>query len=214
MIHIRDLHFSWPGGAPLFAGLDLTLPDATVIAVVGPNGTGKSTLLRLIAGLEQPERGMVEVAGVDTRDTRDLARRVGAVMQSSDRHFLRSTVLDEVAVGPRTLGLADPNGLARQALQHLQLEALAGQHPLDLDTGARRLVSLASAIAHGPQVLLLDEIQRGLDRLNRARLETAIAAEAARGATVLLVSHDPAFVRRTATMVLRFSRDGIALAPL
>lgn len=214
MIRIHDLHFSWPGGSPLFQGLNLTLPKGCVIAILGPNGAGKSTLLRLITGLEQPARGKIEIAGQDTGAADNLAQRIGAVMQSSDRHFLRSSVLEEVAVGPRILGLADPLGLARQALDRVGLGADADHHPMDLDTGARRLVSLASAIVHAPQVLALDEVQRGLDQLNRDRLQSVIALEAARGATVLLVSHDPDFVRQTATMALRFSSAGLELKAL
>lgn len=212
VIHFEDVSFAWPGQRPLLSGVTLTLPAARAIGVVGPNGTGKSTFLRLVAGLETPASGRITVAGLDTATAAsvDLARTVGAVFQSSDRHFLRARVLDEVALGPRRLGLTDPPGRARSALDRLGLAPLADAHPLDLDAGTRRLVGLACAIVHEPQVLVLDEIQRGLDGVNRERLIHGIAGEVARGATVLSVSHDADFTHRVASGVLRFTASGVS----
>lgn len=213
MIRVEDLGFAWPGRPPLFSGLTLTLPEGCAIGVVGPNGTGKSTFLRLLTGLEKPAAGRIALAGLDlaVAGPIELARLIGAVLQSSDRHFLRTSVLEEVALGPRRLGLSDPVGRARSTLARLDLAAAEQAHPLDLDGGARRLVALACAIVHGPRLLLLDETQRGLDRVNRDRLARTIAAEVQRGATVLSVSHDADFTRRVATQVLRFSARGITL---
>lgn len=206
MIRVTNLGFGWPGRRPLFSGLDLTLPAGGVVALGGANGSGKSSFLRLLAGLERPQSGRIEIGGIHTASAApaDLARRVGAVLQSPDRHFLRPTVIEEVALGPALLGLPDPESLAHAALRRLGLDPFAGAHPLDLDAGKRRLASLATAIVHAPQLLLLDEVQRGLDRVNRAVLERVIAAEAGRGAAVLLVSHDAEFRRRTASRTIRF----------
>lgn len=200
-VEIEGLDFGYPGQPLLFSGLDLRLPAGAALAVLGPNGRGKSSLLRLLAGLEQPLRGRISIAGLDLSQqapARDAARLVGMVAQSSDRHFLRARVIEEVALCARTLGLAGPEALAQDALDRLGIADLAGNHPLDLDAGQRRLVALAAAVAHGPRLLLLDEAQRGLDRLNRACLERLIAAEAARGTAVLAVTHDTDFARQIA----------------
>lgn len=120
-------------------------------------------------------------------------------------------MIEEVALGPRTLGLADPEALARDALARLGLAGLAGCHPLDLDAGLRRLVALAAAIAHRPRLLLLDEARRGLDRLDRRLLERLVAVEVAAGTTVLAVTHDTDFARQIASGFLLVSDRGVEL---
>lgn len=212
-VEIEGVDFGYPGQPLLFSGLSLSLPAGSALAVLGPNGRGKSSLLRLLSGLERPLRGRIRVAGLDLcgAGPPEVARLVGMVAQSSDRHFLRARVSEEVALGARTLGLRHPEALARDALDRLGIADLAGSHPLDLDAGQRRLVALAAAVAHDPRLLLLDEAQRGLDRLNRARLEALIGAEVARGATVLAVTHDMDFARRIPGRPLLVSDAGVAL---
>lgn len=210
LVEIKGLHFGHPGQAPLFSGLDLRFPAGTAIAVMGPNGRGKTTLLRLLAGLEPPAAGRIRIAGVDPARAgpQEMARLVGMVAQSSDRHFLCARVIDEVAFGPRTLGLADPVALARAALERLGIAELSAAHPLDLNAGQRRLAALAVAVAHRPRLLLLDEAQRGLDRINRDRLEQLIATEVAGGTTVLAVTHDTDFAHRIASEMLILPGSG------
>ncbi|SED11594.1 ABC transporter ATP-binding protein [Rhodobacter sp. 24-YEA-8] len=208
-----DLSFGYPGQARLFERLSLRFAPGAVVAVLGPNGRGKSSLLRLFAGLEKPLAGRISVAGVDPAgpEARDLARVAGMVAQSSDRHFLRTKVQDEVALTARNLDLPAPAALAAQALERLGIADLAAQHPLDLDAGEKRLVALASAIAHGPRLLLLDEIQRGLDRINRQKVIRLIGAEAAQGTTILAVTHDRDFAEAIAGAELVFGDEGIRL---
>ena len=214
-VEIEGVSFGYPGQSLLFSDLSLSLPASTTLAVLGANGQGKSSLLRLLSGLERPLSGRISLSGLDLSQAsaRQIARFVGMVAQSSDRHFLRARVIEEVALGARTLGLADPEALAQAALDRLGIADLAGYHPLDLDAGQRRLVALAAAIAHGPRLLLLDEAQRGLDRLNRACLKRLIKAEAARGATVLAVTHDTDFARTIADGLLLVSQAGAVLRP-
>ncbi|MDO5705871.1 MAG: ATP-binding cassette domain-containing protein, partial [Paracoccus sp. (in: a-proteobacteria)] len=206
LVRLMGVDFGWPGQPPLFSHLSAAIPAGAAVALLGPNGSGKSTFLRLVAGLQAPARGRVEVAGFDPAHATppEIARIIGAVLQASDRHFLCARVLDEVTLGPATLGLRDPRALARDALAQTGLTALAHAHPLDLDTGQRRLLSLAAAIAHRPLVLLLDEVQRGLDAHHRAQLLHVLETQKRQGTTILLATHDTDFAGKIADTMMMF----------
>lgn len=218
LVSLRDVAFAYPGQAPVFerAGFDLAAGEA--VAAVGRNGAGKSTLLRLLCGLESPSAGTVRVDGLDPAqaDPVEFAKRIGVVFQNSDRYFVKPRVLDEAALGLRLQGDADADAKARALLDLVGLGDMADRHPQDLDAGQRRVVATVAALAHDPKLVLLDEVQRGLDRGNLARVERLIVRARDGGACVLMVSHDSDFVARNATRILRvgggkaaFSRTGI-----
>ncbi len=216
-IRIQRLSFAYPQAEALFTDASAELPMGSVTAILGPNGAGKSSLLRLLAGLERPGGGRIELAGLDPSraSPRMLAQAIGIGFQASDRYFVQPRVLDEVALAMRYQGVdrAEARSRAARTLARLGLAGQAGTHPMDLHAGARRLVAIASAIAHGPQVLMLDESQRGLDAQHLARLEGLIADEAARGAAVLIVTHDLGFMRRNASHVLTLNRGCMQVMP-
>lgn len=209
VIQMRDLAFGWPDGPLLFQGLDLTIAAGEVVALSGPNGAGKSSLLRLVTGLSRPTRGQVLVAGADPAalSAPEIARRVGAVMQVSDRQILTGRAIDEVELVARTLGLPEPERRAEEALARVGLAAQRNTHPLDLHAGARRLLALAAAIARRPPILLLDEAQRALDDHSRRRLSEITAIEADRGAAIVIVSHDRRFLESLATREVTLGPD-------
>lgn len=206
MLEIRGLSFAWPRAAPLFTGLDVTVLPGEVLAVVGRNGAGKSTFLRLLNGILEPASGQIRLDGLrlDGLPVHVIARRAGTMFQSPEQQIFAATVQEEVAFGPRQLGLTGDALRARveDALGRCGLQGLDTTHPLDLDQGARRLLTLACVLAGAPQLLILDEPQRGLDRPARNRLEAIIAQECAAGRVVVLVCHDMDFVDRIAQGVL------------
>lgn len=213
VLQARGLGFSHPSASPIFHDVEFELPQGALAAVVGPNGAGKSSLMRLVSGLARPQRGQLRLLGRDPArmPAADLARMLGMVFQNADRQFLTARVLDEVALARRRLRLPAPEATALALLQDLELDHLAEAHPFDLDNGARRLVAVAAALAHGPALLIMDETQRGLDRRNTARLEALLRRERARGCAVLAVCHDPDFVSRNATHALRLEGGTVTL---
>ena len=161
---------------------------------MGPNGGGKSTLARHLNGLLRPQAGSVAINGRTAagRPVGDLAREVGYVSQNPDHQIFAPTVREEVAFGPRNLGLKG-DALARrvdEALAAFDLEALAGTPPAVLGYGQRRLITVASVWAMQPPIWVLDEPTTGLDARFTARLMACLQELHRAGATILLITHD------------------------
>lgn len=195
----------WRGDRRVLDAVDLDVESDAVTALLGPSGAGKTTLLRTLVLLEAPSAGRVELDGRDVRvlDPRVLRRRVGLVAQQPV--MLPGTVEANLA-----LGLVDPppRRLA-DALRAtgLEPEAFLGRTAAALSGGEAARVAVARALVRGPGALLLDEPTAGLDHRAAAAVEALIVRLAARGTTVLVVTHDEAQARRVATRAVRL-RDG------
>lgn len=200
LIDLEDVHFAYPGRAPVLAGASLQLRAGERICIDGPNGAGKSTLLRILTGLARPQRGAVRMFGKPRRaeaDFHEVRRRVGLVFQDPDDQLFCPTVAEDVAFGPLNLGKSRAEALAivEQVLARLGLSAFRDRVTHQLSGGEKRLVSLAAVLAMAPEVLLLDEPTNALDARNAARL-TEILQDLPQA--ILLVSHDLAFRARIA----------------
>ena len=186
--------------------LDLAVRPGEIIAVTGPNGAGKSTLLRHFNGLLRPSEGDVRVCGrsITGVPVGTVAASVGLLFQHPRDQLFERTVLREAAFGLRQLvGKAQAEGRARAALAAVGLStADEAVHPAELSASQQRLLALATVLAREPAVLALDEPTVGLDRRGLERLGQAVAAAAARGTAVVLVTHDLAYARATAHRVL------------
>lgn len=202
------------GGRPALRDVSCVVAPGETVALTGRNGAGKTTLTRLIAGLERADTGTVRVGDWDAARHRpeELARRVAVVFQHADQQLFARAVRDDVAFGPRALGVPRREAAARveAALVELQLEDVANEHPYDLPAPLRKLAALAGALALAPALLVLDEPTAGLDRALRARVARVIRARSAAGCAVLVVTHDLAFAAETLDRALAL--DGGALA--
>ncbi len=178
------------GAAEVLHGCSATIGAGECVALLGPNGAGKTTLTRLLVGLLRPRAGRVLVGDWDVARRRpdEMARRVGYVFQHADQQLFARTVRDDVAFGPRQLGLG-PSG-AGAVLEELGLAAVADRHPYDLPAPLRKLASVAGVLAMRPGVLVLDEPTAGFDRELRSRFVAAARRRLADGATVVAVTHD------------------------
>jgi len=186
----RDLHVSRDGKSVL-RGVDLELRRGETVALLGPNGVGKTTLLRLLAGLARSDNGVVsDVVG------RPLPpAKIGLLLQgSSDALFCR-TVREEVEYSARHLGRHDPAWLD-WLISHFALGDILDRPPLALSAGQQRRVALAATLSHRPAIILLDEPTIGLDHEQRDALEAILADLRANSVATLIATHDLEFAAR------------------
>jgi cobalt/nickel transport system ATP-binding protein len=192
-VRARGLTFGYAAGEQVLDGLDLSVAHGERVAVLGPNGAGKTTLMLHLNGLLRGS-GELEVAGLRVSgDTLDALRaRVGLVFQDPDDQLFMTTVAEDVAFGPRNLGL-DESEVAertRTALAAVRMEAAAPRAPHQLSMGERRRVAIAGVLAMEPELLVLDEPSANLDpRARRELLDVLSALDR----TLLVVTHDLPF---------------------
>jgi energy-coupling factor transporter ATP-binding protein EcfA2 len=210
--------YRYPGAsAPALRRVDLQVRSSEALAVTGPNGSGKSTLALLLAGLLRPTAGDVYATeALATGRGReepwrwsaaDLVRHIGTVFQDPEHQFLASTVRDELMLGPRRAGFAEPEASRRteELLERLRLTALAAANPFTLSGGEKRRLSVATALATSPDLLLLDEPTFGQDRRTAIELLQLLAGVRDAGRGVVFVSHDREFVSALADRSLRLA---------
>ena len=197
------------GGAEILKGVGLAVEEAEIVCVTGPSGSGKSTLLRALNRLVEPTRGEVFLDGVSTSEIDPLAlrRRVGMIFQLPA--LSGGSVEEAVLYGPSLIGRdADAAGL----LGSVGLDpALVSRDPGGLSVGQQQRVSIARALALGPEVLLMDEPTSALDEAARDKIEGLVRDLNRReGLTFVIVSHDLGQVERLADRVVLVNAGRVA----
>jgi cobalt/nickel transport system ATP-binding protein len=191
LVSVRDLRFAYPDGTPALDGVSFTLHHGEAVGLVGGNGAGKSTLLLHLAGVLRATSGEVRVGDwpVTPGTLRQVRRSLGLVFQDPDDQLFMPTVEDDVAFGPRQLGLPEPEVEARvaDALDRVGAAHLRRRPPHRLSGGEKRAAAIAAVLAMGPSVLVLDEPSSNLDPAARRAL---IAQLCAFEHTKIVASHD------------------------
>jgi energy-coupling factor transporter ATP-binding protein EcfA2 len=198
MIRCEALSFTYPDGTRALDGLDLEIRAGERVAITGRNGSGKSTLVRHWNGLLRPRAGRVLIDGAttDRRRVAELAAIVGLAFQDPGSQIFSRTCRDEVAFGPRNLGLrgAQLDDAVGAALVAVGLGDAGATNPYDLGPARRRLLAIAAVLAMQTHVVVLDEPTTGQDARGLARLREVVANLAAEGRTVVAISHDRGFI--------------------
>jgi len=187
------------GAVEVLRSVRLEIRRGEVVALMGRNGVGKSTLLGLFAGLREPAGGSISVEGdaPHTLDPARLVRRVALVPADSGALLYERKVDDECATADKEHALAD--GTTRATLDRIEPGIDGARHPRDLSEGQRLALALAVVLAPAPPLILLDEPTRGLDYAAKARLTVLLRDLAARGHAIVLATHDVELVAECAT---------------
>ncbi|MEM3554642.1 MAG: energy-coupling factor transporter ATPase [Candidatus Micrarchaeaceae archaeon] len=199
LLEVKDLTYTYEDGTQALRGVNFQLYRGEVLALLGTNGSGKTTVAKILNGIYRPTSGTVTVLGKDiTRRSvrRELPRHVGYVFQNPDHQIFTRRVRDEIAYGLKNLGLSDAEIDERtaQALEVVNLTDKADEDPLFLGKGQRQRVAVASVLAMRPDILIVDEPTTGQDYRMVSGIMELLEDLHAQGNTVLIITHDMTLV--------------------
>lgn len=200
-VELEHLTYTYMPGTPFESkavdDISLKLTDGEFVGVIGHTGSGKTTLISLIAGLLKPTSGRVLMDGQDlgTRgfDRKALRRHIGVVFQYPEYQLFEETVIKDIAYGPRRIGVSEDEIDARvrhaMELMEIDYEGIGNLSPFELSGGQKRRVAIAGVLASQPKMLILDEPVAGLDPKGREHLMRLITRLNTEGATILMITH-------------------------
>ena len=196
-LKVHELAFAYPDGHQALYGVDLIVNPGERVALLGPNGAGKTTFVMHLNGIHGAQHGSVEIDGVavaveDKDALKRIRSKVGLVFQDPDDQLFMPTVFEDVAFGPRNLGLSSSEVEARvaDALTRVGMQDFAARPPHHLSFGQRRRVAVATVLAMNPSILVLDEPSSNLDPASRRELAEILTEL---DITLIMVTHDLPF---------------------
>jgi len=214
---LKDVNYSYPGDIPALKGISLSIGKGDRVAIIGANGTGKSTLLAMLDALIFPTQGFVRAFGIDLTEKamndgaiqREFRKKVGFVFQNPDMQLFCPTVREDVLFGPLQLGVPKAEILRRfdQAVGRLRIGPLLERSPHQLSIGEKKKAAIASVLVIEPEVLLLDEPTAGLDPQTTRDIIAVINDMHQDGRTVVMATHDLHLVEEIADSVHVFGAD-------
>ena len=219
---LSDVGYRYGEGVVALHGVSLTIGMGETVAILGANGCGKSTLIKMLDGLIHPQEGLIEAFGeplteASLRDEKfayRFRRRVGFIFQNSDAQLFSPTVRDEIAFGPLQMGLSveETEQRIRDVAALLDIVQLLDRPPFQLSGGEKKRVAIACSLAVNPDVLLLDEPTNGLDPRSQYALVELLVRLSSAGKTLITATHDLNIVPRIAARALVFSEEHTVVA--
>lgn len=213
ILTVRGLRYRYPDGTHALNGIDFELYEGECVALLGANGSGKTTFVLHLNGLieTEPGEGSIEVCGIPVSpSTVDQVRaKIGLVFQDSDEQLFMPTVLEDVAFGPANLGLSPAAAAARatEMLERVGMSSALRKAPYHLSAGEKRRVAIAGVLAMEPEILVLDEPTTFLDPPGQRELAGLLSSLPQ---AKILVTHDVEFARSLATRAVFFENGRVA----
>ena len=206
MIELKNVNKSF-GSKKVINNLDLVIPDGQILAIVGPSGGGKTTLLRTLAGLETADSGtfLLDGSPFDPTSSKQQEQVVGVVFQDFQL-FPHLSVMDNITIGPRLVLKQDKETYTDKAnhlAKLLDIEELLNNYPYQLSGGQKQRLAIARAMAMNPKVLAYDEPTSALDPALRQQVASLILELKADGVTQIVVTHDLDFAEEIGDKVLK-----------
>ena len=210
LIEVRDLHFQYEDGTAALRGVNFRLEPGETVALLGANGSGKTTFVLHLNGLLQG-KGSVGVCGlaVEAKNYDTVRRKIGMVFQDSESQLFMPTVVEDVAFGPLNHGI-DPHEAthrAAAALERVGMSAAADKAPYHLSAGEKKRVAIAGILAMDPEILVLDEPTTFLDPIGQRGLAELLANLPQ---AKIVVTHDIPFARALCNRAVFFQNGAIA----
>ena len=209
IIEINNASFAYEADHTVIKNLTLNIAKGESVGLIGANGTGKSTLLKMLMGL-LGHRGSVKVLGleVEKKNLAAIRQKLGFVFQDSDSQLFMPTVYDDLAFAPRNYGLSpeETEKAVDEALSRLDIMELKYKQNYKMSGGEKRMACIAVALAMKPEVLLMDEPSNALDPYNRCTLINNLNRI---GETKLIASHDLDMILQTCERVVLMDKSGI-----
>ena len=208
MIEFQNVSFSY-GDNPVVENLSFSIKKGETVGLIGANGAGKSTIMKLMLGLICG-RGEIKVDGLPVcrENLPEIRKKIGFVLQDSDNQMFMPTVYEDMIFGPRNYGLSKEETDKRvdEILRQLGLESLKHRHNHKISGGEKRMAAIATILAMEPEAIVMDEPSTALDPVNR---RTVIRTINALSQTKLIASHDLDMILDTCQRVILLSRGAI-----
>lgn len=213
ILKIEDLHYTYGNGKSALDGVNVDIYEGEKIAVIGSNGSGKSTFFLNVDGVLTQEQGKIFYRDmiINRKNLNELRKNIGIVFQDADNQIIASTVKAEVGFGPMNLKLPKEEVLKRvdEALEYMNISHLKDRPPHYLSGGEKKRVSIADIIAMKSEIIIFDEPTAALDPLNAMMLEEVLLKLGSEGKTILISTHDVDFTYRWAERILVFNEGKI-----
>jgi len=213
-IEVKNLRFSYRHGEEVLKEINLTFNvESTVI--IGQNGAGKTTFVKLLKGLLKPTEGEIFIKGRNTREVTvaKLAKEVGMVFQNPNDQIFKSKVIDEVMFGPLNIGqgMEEAKGNSLKALKLLELSDKVDENPYDLSLSERKLITIASILAMDTDIVIFDEPTISQDYFGKIKIKKIIKELAEKSKLVITITHDMDFVAEISERVIVLNQGEIIL---